>query len=339
LKIFNNIPLRKYNTFGINVKADKFISVESENDAVSLFQDRNSISGQLLILGAGSNFLFTSDFHGTVMHSGIEGISIQETNNEYVIISAGSGVIWDSLVAWSVEKGYGGLENLSLIPGTVGASPVQNIGAYGVEAKDCIEKVFAVSTNDGSVKEFSNSDCRFGYRDSIFKGELKGKYFVSAVFFRLYKKYTLKTGYGALTEEVDRKGGATLNNVRQAVIDIRRSKLPDPVVIGNAGSFFKNPVVSAETASFLKMEFPGMPVFPDSSGGIKLAAGWLIELCGWKGFRKGDAGVHEKQALVIVNFGDASGSDIYNLSEDIKESVLKKFGVELEREVEISGAI
>jgi UDP-N-acetylmuramate dehydrogenase len=339
LKVCNNISLRAYNTFGIDIKAERVITVESEDEAVSFIKNDNSVKGQLLILGAGSNFLFTGDFYGTVLHSRIGGIRIGDTNDKNVIISVGSGVIWDELVEWCVEKGYGGLENLSLIPGTVGASPVQNIGAYGVEAGECIEKVRAVSTEDGSVREFSNTDCRFGYRNSIFKNELKGKYFVTAVFFRLYLNPSLKTGYGALAEEVDKKGGATLRNVRQAVIDIRRSKLPDPAVTGNAGSFFRNPVVSDETAISLKMEYPDMPVFPDSSGGTKLAAGWLIERCGWKGFRKGDAGVHEKQALVIVNYGNALGSDIYNLSEEIKESVLKRFGVELEREVEIVGTI
>ncbi len=241
MKIHNNISLLRYNTFGIDVRADRLISVECGNDAVSLFKNRNSLSGPLLLLGAGSNFLFTSDFHGTVLHSEIGGIGIEEINTDHVIISAGSGVIWDRLVEYCVEKGYGGLENLSLIPGTVGACPVQNIGAYGVEAKDCIEKVRAVSTIDGSEREFSNSECRFGYRDSIFKREMKGKYFVTTVFFRVHQNPDLKTGYGALAEEVDKKGGATLRNVRHAVIDIRRSKLPDPETIGNAGSFFKNP--------------------------------------------------------------------------------------------------
>jgi UDP-N-acetylmuramate dehydrogenase len=339
LKIYNNISLRKYNTFGIDIIADKFITVECEEDAILLLKSHKSLKGQLLILGAGSNFLFAGDFCGTVLHSQIRGIRVEDTNDKTVMISAGSGITWDQLVDWCVEKDYGGLENLSLIPGTVGASPVQNIGAYGVEAGDSIEKVRAVSVEDGSVREFSNTDCRFGYRDSVFKNELKGKFFVTAVFFRLYLNPSLKTGYGALAEEVEKKGGATLRNVRQAVIDIRRSKLPDPADTGNAGSFFKNPVVSVETASALKIEYPDMPVFPDSSGGVKLAAGWLIECCGWKGFRKGDAGVHEKQALVIVNYGNASGSDIYSLSEDIKESVFNKFELVLEREVEILGAI
>ena len=339
MKVFHNISLRNRNTFCIDIKADRFISIENEQEAESLFKDRTLISGQSLIIGAGSNMLFTGDFAGTVLHSEIGGIRVEEINNEDVIISAGSGVNWDSLVEWSVEKGFGGLENLSLIPGTVGASPVQNIGAYGVEAKDCIYKVRAVSILDGSVSEFSNSDCRFGYRDSIFKSELKGKYFVTRVFFRLNLNPEMKTEYGALGEELQKLGEVTLISIRQAVISIRKSKLPDPELFGNAGSFFRNPVVSAEIASSLKTEYPNMPSYTDGSGGIKLAAGWLIDLCGWKGVRRGDAGVHDKQALVLVNYGNATGSDIYNLSEEIKDSVIKRFGIELDREVEITGPI
>jgi UDP-N-acetylmuramate dehydrogenase len=315
------------------------VLVESEDDAVSVFTTRSLSPDCFLILGDGSNILFTSDFGGTIFHSKIQGINIESITNEHVIISAGSAVNWDSLVGWCVQRGFGGLENLSLIPGTVGASPVQNIGAYGAEAKDYIEKVRFVSTEDGLVSEFNNSQCRFGYRDSIFKHELKGKIFVVSVYFRLKLNPVLKTDYGSLGEELKRLGGVTLGNIRKAVINIRKSKLPDPDIFGNAGSFFKNPVVAAETARLLLNEFPDMPVYPDSSGGNKLAAGWLIDVCGWKGARRGDAGVHEKQALVLVNYGKATGTEIYYLSEEIRESVLKKFGIELEREVDVIGAI
>lgn len=302
-----------------------------------MFHEGKQHNSRLLILGEGSNMLFTGDFEGTIIHSGIKGIKTEEKDKKQVIVSAGSGVIWDNLVEWCVEKGYGGIENLSLIPGTVGASPVQNIGAYGVEAKESIFKIRAVCIADGSLTEFSNSDCRFGYRESIFKRELKGKYFITSVAFRLDRSPELKTDYGAVGEELKKTGEATLRNVRQAVISIRKSKLPDPELYGNAGSFFKNPLVSSGFGSLLKQEYPDLPVYPDKSGSTKLAAGWLIEHCGWRGVRRGDAGVHDKQALVLINYGNATGSDIYNLSEEIKESVLKRFGIELNREVDIIG--
>jgi UDP-N-acetylmuramate dehydrogenase len=250
-----------------------------------------------------------------------------------------AGVNWDKLVEWTVDKGFGGLENLSLIPGKVGAAPVQNIGAYGAEAKDTIVKVVALDKNDGSRHEFSNIECEFGYRESIFKKKYKGRHLVIRVYFRLSVNPTLKLEYGSLKEEAQKLGGTTLKNVRQAVINIRRSKLPDPEIIGNAGSFFKNPVVSREIAMNLKKSYPGLPCFDDHSGGTKLAAGWLIEQCGWKGKRIGDAGVHEKQALVLVNHGKATGKEIFNLSEKIKSSVSEKFGIDLEREVEVIGTI
>jgi UDP-N-acetylmuramate dehydrogenase len=337
--ILRNVSLKKYNTFGLDYIADRLITVQTEKEAISVLKERKSLKYPLFIIGGGSNLLFTGNYKGTLLHPEIEGITIEEKHPVYVIVSSGSGVNWDKLVEWSVNNGYGGLENLSLIPGTVGASPVQNIGAYGVEVKDTIEKVRVVSVEDGSIKEFSKSDCRFEYRNSIFKNEIKGKYLIIRVYYRLIINPLLKLDYGSLNDEIKKLGEVTLKNVRQAVINIRRSKLPDPEIIGNAGSFFKNPVVSSSTAESLKKRYPRIPAYEDPSAVIKLAAGWLIDQCGWKGKRIDDAGVHDKQALVLVNYGKATGKEIYNLSEAIKKSVQEKFGVELEREVEVVGTI
>lgn len=238
-----------------------------------------------------------------------------------------------------MDKGFGGLENLSLIPGKVGATPVQNIGAYGAEAKDTIVKVVALDKNDGSRHAFSNSECEFRYRESIFKKKFKGRYLVTRVYFRLSVNPTLKLEYGSLKEEVQKLGGATLKNVRQAVINIRRSKLPDPEIIANAGSFFKNPVVDNSVALDLKKAIPDCPALTIRQEALNWAAGWLIEQCGWKGKRIGDAGVHDKQSLVLVNHGKATGKEIFDLSEKIKSSVSEKFGIDLEREVEVIGTI
>jgi UDP-N-acetylmuramate dehydrogenase len=339
LKIFRNISLKKYNTFGFDYRANCLILPKTEEEAISFFRKEISREKPLLIMGSGSNILFTSDFEGTILCPDTGGIKIEEKDHENVLISAGAGVNWDNLVEWTVNKGFGGLENLSLIPGLVGATPVQNIGAYGVEVKDTIEKVRAVSIEDGSIKEFSNNDCRFEYRNSIFKDKIKGKYLVTKVYYRLTTNPMLKPDYGSLNDEINKLGDVTLKNIRQAVINIRRSKLPDPKIIGNAGSFFKNPIVNSSFAESLKKMYSQMPAYEDQSGSIKLAAGWLIEQCGWKGKRIDDAGVHDKQALVLVNYGKATGKEIYNLSEEIRKSVQKKFGIELEREVEVVGTI
>jgi UDP-N-acetylmuramate dehydrogenase len=266
-------------------------------------------------------------------------IEEHQLQNGYVIVSAGAGVNWDDFVGWTVDNGFGGIENLSLIPGKVGATPVQNIGAYGVEVKDQIVRVDTISTENGTVRVFSSDECEFGYRNSIFKNSEKGKYLVTRVYFKLTTRPSLNLGYDSLKEEVNKLGEVTLKNVRQAVINIRRSKLPDPEKIGNAGSFFKNPVVEGPFALQLKNEYPDMPVYKDQEGFMKLAAGWLIDKCGWKGERKGDAGVNEKQALVLVNYGNATGKEIYDLSQEIQNSVYDKFGVNLEREVEVVGVI
>ncbi len=339
--IFKNIPLGKYNTFGLNYKAEFMIQIETEEEATDIFHKNNTLKKPLLILGGGSNILFTSDYRGTILYPQIGGMKVEkeEADNGYIIVSAGAGVNWDDFVAWSVNEGFGGIENLSLIPGKAGATPVQNIGAYGVEVKESILRVKTINISDGSVRIFRNDECAFGYRNSIFKNSEKGKYLVTRVYYKLSVKPLLNLSYESLKEEVNKLGETTLKNVRQAVINIRRSKLPDPEITGNAGSFFKNPVVKNSVAEVLQNEFPGMPVYRDTEGYSKLASGWLIDQCGWKGKRYGDAGVHEKQALVLVNYGKATGIEIYGLSEDIKKSVLDKFGIRLEREVEVVGVI
>jgi len=337
--ICKKISLKKYNTFGLDYKAECLIRLSSIRSTVSLLQNENMLKKPLLIIGGGSNLLFTEDFKGTVIRPEFRGIKVEKETGDSVLISAGTGVNWDKLVEWSVSRGYGGLENLSLIPGTAGASAVQNIGAYGAEAGNVIEKVKAVSVEDGSLAEFSNSECRFGYRNSIFKSELKGKYLITKVYYRLNINPLLKVDYGSLNDEIKKLGKPTLFNVREAVINIRRSKLPDPDLIGNAGSFFKNPVVKEALAMTMLKMFPEMPHYNDTPGFKKLAAGWMIEKCGWMGKRIGDAGVHNRQALVIVNHGQATGEEIYNLAEAIRKSVNDMFGVNLELEVEVVGTI
>ena len=341
MMIFKNIPLKKYNTFALDYTAECMIRIKTEKEAAALFNGNHFWNEPLLILGSGSNILFTGDFNGTILYPQIGGIKIEEyePDNKNVIISAGAGINWDDLVLWSVNKGFGGLENLSLIPGKVGATPVQNIGAYGVEVKDLIVKVKTIDISDGSLRVFTNKECEFGYRTSIFKKKEKGKYLVTRVYYRLSVQPVLNLSYDSLKDEVRRIGKETLKNVRKGVINIRRSKLPDPEIIGNAGSFFKNAVVKASVAQDLKKEHPDMPVYQDKAGYVKLASGWLIDRCGWKGKRKGDAGVHEKQALVLVNYGKATGKEIFELSQEIKKSVSDKFGIDLEREVEIVGVI
>lgn len=337
--IYKNFSLKSFNTFGLDYRADIFISVNSEEEAAQIIRSGKQVTGPVKIIGGGSNLLFVSDFHGTIIHPSIEGIKVEEETAEYAIVSAGAGLNWDSMVEWTVSHKLGGLENLSLIPGTVGAAPVQNIGAYGREVSETITKVTAVDIADGTLKEFSNNDCIFGYRDSIFKRQLKGRYLITGVNFKLSKRPDSRIDYGSLRQETEKSGEITLRTIRNAVIEIRRSKLPDPELLGNAGSFFKNPIISREKFEELKSKYQKIPSYDDPSGGIKLPAGWLIEQCGWKGKRIGDAGTHEKQALVLVNHGAATGKEIYDLSEKIKKSVGETFGIEIEREVEVIGSI
>ena len=333
--ICRNKSLRPFNTFGLDYLADTIIHLKTEMEARAIFSGEIKYKRPLMIIGGGSNLLFTGDFHGTILIPEFGRTRIEERAKDHVIVSAGAGIRWDSFVEWCCENGFWGIENLSGIPGKTGAVPVQNIGAYGVEAKDLIVKVRTIRTSDGKVCNFSNEDCRFGYRTSIFKNKEKGRYLVTRIFFRLQLKESPNLRYGTLHEEVGRTGEPTLRSIRKAVMKIRKGKLPDPSEIGNAGSFFKNPVVTGEFAADLVKKHQGLPVYDENSGMKKLAAGWLVEQCGWKGQRSGDAGVHEKQALVLVNHGNASGREILDLSEKIRRSVWEKFGIELEREVEV----
>ncbi len=335
--IRENYSLKGYNTFGIDVAARYFASFHNGDELTHLL--RNPLldgSFPLLVIGGGSNVLLTKDFNGMVLQNEIGGISVSGEDEEHIYVTAGGGVDWHQLVRYCVDHHYGGLENLSLIPGSVGAAPMQNIGAYGVEIKDVFHSLQAYRIEDGNMENFSLEDCQFGYRESIFKLALKGKYIITEVTFRLFKTPRFNTSYGAIQTELQNMGVSTLSlsAISQAVINIRTSKLPDWKRLGNAGSFFKNPQVSPAFYKQLKEAHPGVVGF-EQEHSVKLAAGWLIEQCGWKGVRKGDAGCYEKQALVLVNYGNATGAEIFDLSEEILISVYKKFGVRLEREVNI----
>ena len=330
MTIRDNCSLAGRNTFGMDIRADHLFEWASTDELKSLLAD---IERPVLMIGGGSNLLFMSDFKGTVLHSTINTIDIISETADKVHVKVGAGVIWDDFVAWCAIHGFWGVENLSAIPGQVGASAVQNIGAYGVEAKDVIDTVQTVSLIDGSERDFAASECRYAYRQSIFKNELKGQFAVAYVIFCLSKKPQPNLGYGALEQEVTRLGGASLTNIRQAVISIRSSKLPDPKVLGNAGSFFMNPVIPQKQFQELKAQWPEIPSYPASEGMIKVPAGWLIEKAGWKGRSMGPAAVYDKQALVIVNTGGATGADIKRLADTIIADVKQKFGITLLTEV------
>ena len=334
MNIQQNISLQPYNTFGIAVKANQFAEI-TDKSQLKVVLEKNTLP--LLILGGGSNLLLTKDFEGLVIKNNIKGIEKVSEDEASVVLKVGAGENWHEFVMHCIANNYCGIENLSLIPGNVGASPMQNIGAYGVEVKDVITKVEAVNLSDYSVKDFANKECEFGYRTSIFKTTHKGQYLISAVYFQLSKTPTINTSYGAINNELQSKGitNPTIKEVSDAVIAIRESKLPNPSEIGNSGSFFKNPVVSEELKNTIVAEYKNAPNYPQPSGTFKMAAGWLIEQCGWKGKVIDNYGVHKKQALVLVNYGGAKGSDIYQLSEDIIQSVKDKFNITLEREVNI----
>lgn len=335
IRLLNNFDITAYNTFGIRTKADRFFEF-TETDELTVFLDRFGLPEKYLIMGGGSNLLFNGDYKGLIIHPNIPGLVEEREDRNFVYLEVGAGVEWDELVRLSVMYGFGGLENLSLIPGNVGAAPVQNIGAYGVEVKDHIHCVRGIDLQTGKRVEFQNKECQFGYRNSIFKRELKNRIVVTTVVFMLDKYPEFNLEYGALKTELGKLGEENLENIRQAVINIRESKLPDPKVLGNAGSFFKNPVVDASIAKTILEHFENAPNYlVAESDKVKLAAGWLIEQCGWKGYRKGDVGVHDKQALVLVNHGKASGKELVELAGQIKASVFEKFGVELELEVNI----
>ncbi len=332
--IKKNISLKAYNTFGIDVKASRFVSIASLYELKQLL---NSEKDFFLISG-GSNLLLTRDIERLVVHINIQGISIDHEEENTVDLTVNGGENWHEFVLWCISENYGGLENLSLIPGNVGTSPIQNIGAYGVEVKDCITKVEALEIATNKLVSFSNEACNFGYRNSIFKNEVKGKYILTSVSFRLTtKNHQLTTSYGAIENElaVQKIKIPTLKNISDAIIRIRKSKLPDPKEIGNSGSFFKNPVISKKQFLRLQKENPSIPNYPVSETEIKVPAGWLVEQSGFKGKRFGDAGVHEKQALVLVNYGSATGIEIFQLAEKIQQTVFKKFEIALEIEVNV----
>ncbi len=337
MKIKENHSLKSHNTFGINVDAKYFAQVASLEELEEIVDFIETKNIPYLILGGGSNILFTKDFDGIVVKVDFKGIQVVEEDQDHVYIKVQGGENWDKFVEFCVDNNYAGLENLSLIPGNVGTSPIQNIGAYGVELKDHFHELEFFDFETRSVKLFRSNDCVFGYRNSIFKNDLKGKGIIVSVTFRLDKTPTFKTEYGTIKDEINNMwvDDLSINVIRQVVINIRQSKLPDPEILGNAGSFFKNPTISKEEHQRLIDEFPNIVTFPQPDEKFKLAAGWLIDQCNWKGKRVGDAGVHEKQALVLVNYGNATGTEIYNLSKQIKKSVFDKFGVELEREVNI----
>lgn len=334
--VSENVSLRPFNTFGIDVSAKALASFSTVGELDGLVR-QNAGKLPLLILGGGSNVLLTADQEALVLVNRIKGIHVLSEDSEHVFVRVGAGEVWHEFVRYAVENGWGGIENLSLIPGSVGASPMQNIGAYGVEIKDVFVSLEGYELSSGNVHTFSREECRFGYRESVFKHELKGKYVITSVTYRLSRHPKFNTAYGAIQSELDSMGvqNLSVDAISQAVMRIRNSKLPNPVELGNAGSFFKNPVVSVATWQKMSESHPDAPHYPQPGGTVKLAAGWLIEKAGWKGFREGDAGVHEKQALVIVNFGSASGNQLFELSTRIIDDIRDKFGVTLEREVNI----
>jgi UDP-N-acetylmuramate dehydrogenase len=335
IQIHENVSLKNFNTFGIEAYARYFVEINHKDELVALFKDPKWAQISRLVMGGGSNMLFTRNFDGLVIRMNIRGIE-HRINHEEVIVDAGAGEVWNDLVNYCVDWGFAGIENLSLIPGSVGASPIQNIGAYGVELKDIFEDCEAFEISNGGFKHFNKADCKFDYRESTFKQELKDKFIITSVKFKLSTQENINISYGAITDELDRRNivNPTIKDVSVAVSAIRVSKLPDPSTIGNAGSFFKNPIVSKLKFDPIHEQFPEIAHYLVNNG-IKLAAGWLIEQCGWKGKVVGNTGTWKNQALVLVNHGNASGEEVFKLSASIILSVKEKFNVTLEREVNI----
>ena len=335
ISVQKNISLEQYNTFGIDVKAAHFVEVATVADfKAALETDIQPV----LILGGGSNMLLTQDQTGLVLKNNFKGIEVIEQTDETAVIAVGGGENWHELVLWTLSKNLGGIENLSLIPGTVGAAPIQNIGAYGVELEDVFVKLEALSFENGEMKVFQIEDCRFGYRDSVFKNELKGKYFISKVFLKLTRRnHEIYNSYGAIRQVLSEKGveEPTIQDISRAVIEIRSSKLPDPKVLGNSGSFFKNPEIEKEQFTALQKQFPILVFYELPNDRYKIPAGWLIDQCGWKGLRVGNTGCHAKQALVLVNYGGATGNEVWQLALKIRHSVKKRYGIELTPEVNV----
>lgn len=333
MKLYENFSLKLYNTFGFNVMARYYGVCRTKDEVREMIQKLGHLP--ILVKGGGSNLLFTSDFKGAVLAPDIRDLDVVAEDDATVTLRVGAGVVWDDFVAYCVSNGYSGVENLSYIPGNVGAAPIQNIGAYGVEVGGCIVSVAGVMIDSKEDFLFYGDQCQFGYRQSIFKNEYRNRCVITHVVFSLKKQFNPVLSYGHVLSEVEKLGSVSLENIRRAIIAIRQSKLPDPHVIGNAGSFFKNPEVSASVAEGIKAQYPDVVLYPLADGRVKLPAGWLIEKSGWKGFRTGHVGVHDKQALVLVHYGGGNGTEIVNLAQTICNSVNEKFGVQLDKEVNI----
>ena len=336
-QIEQQVSLKKYNTFSIECIAENLFQVSNIQEVENAFGFAANKEVEPIILGGGSNVLFSKQSYPVVIINRFSGIEKVDENDDFVWIKAGAGEIWHELVLNCINNGYGGIENLSLIPGTVGAAPMQNIGAYGVEFKSVFESLEALDLETFQIKTFTKQECNLGYRESVFKNELKGKYFITSVILKLLKKHKLNISYGAIADVLNQKGISSpgIEDVSRAVIEIRQSKLPDPKEIGNAGSFFKNPVIDKASFEELRLVHPDVPHYQQENEMVKVPAGWLIEQCGWKGKRFGDVGVHKNQALVLVNYSNAKGADIYQLALDIKKSVKDKFNIDISPEVNL----
>lgn len=337
MQVQHNYSLKAYNTFGIDVSCNYFAEVTSTEELKTLLADPQWKTQPRLILGGGSNLLFTGDFDGLVIKNSIKGIEVVKEDEAHTWLKAGGGEVWHNLVLHAIDKGLGGIENLSLIPGQVGAAPMQNIGAYGVELKDVFDSLEALHIESGELHTFNNEQCAFGYRESVFKNKYKGQYIITSVTLRLSKKPVFNTSYGAITDTLKEMGVEQLSikAISDAVIHIRQSKLPNPAELGNAGSFFKNPVISRSAFEKLQLQNPTVPHYDQPDGSVKVPAGWLIEQAGWKGKKVGNTGSHAKQALVLVNYGNATGNEIYKLALDIQQSVKDQFGIDINPEVNI----
>ena len=333
--IQRNISLKPYHTFGVHVNASYFTEIYSIEDLHDLLSAYPEDADELLVLGAGSNVLFTQPFQGLVVRPLLKGIDLILEKDQYVIVRVAAGEAWDHFVQWAVERNYGGIENLSLIPGTAGAAPIQNIGAYGVEVKDSIEKIEALSIPTGALVTFTHDECGFSYRNSIFKESEKGNYIITAVYFRLQKKPVLRLDYGDIQDRLKDVIHPTPADVRRVICDIRTYKLPDPAVLGNAGSFFKNPIISLGHAERIRSEYPDVPLYVISDTERKISAAWLIQQCGWKGKRVNDVGTYERQPLVLVNYGNATGREIFETAQAIQWAVEQQFEIALDIEVNV----
>ena len=338
MNIYTDYSLKSRHTFGMDVKTALFIEYATKEELKEILQNQQLEEGRWLHIGGGSNLLFMGDYPGTILHSSIKGYEVLSEDAEEVVVRVGAGEVWDDFVAYTVAQGWYGAENLSWIPGEVGASAVQNIGAYGVEAKDLIVNVETIEVATGEERIFSNAECAYAYRESIFKLSLKGQYIVTHVSYRLKKTPSYHLDYGNVRAELAKANfDLTLANVRQVIIDIRQAKLPDPNVQGNAGSFFMNPIVPRAHFEALLKDYPQIPHYEVDADRVKIPAAWMIDQCGWKGKRLGNAGVHDKQALVLVNCGGATGAEVVRLSEEIQQSVFKMFGIQIYPEVNFIG--